>query len=475
MDAAALARIAEEQRRLNAEAIRKLASEIPECNRKPPTCSTNGENKEGPIYPPDNRATVQPPYSLWREPSILKAFRADVRKMGVVGEETVAATVYLLVTSRLLDKPVSAAIKGLSSSGKSFTLEQTLKFFPPESVVIMTAMSERALVYNKDDYKHRTLVLYEATALREGAEDNQTAYFVRTLLSEGHLKYPVTVRDKESGGFKTITVVKEGPTNMIVTTTKARVHAENETRLLSLNTNDTPKQTKAILYALADESIKGISDERLQAWHQLQAWLQTAEHRVTIPFAKELADFIPPVAVRLRRDFGNILNLIKSHAILHQASRPRDNDGRIIAKYADYEEVHDLVAHTVAEAVGQTVSDITRETVKTVNKLATDDGVTGTEIAKHLKLDKTTVSRRLSVAASGGYIRNMEERRGKPGRWVMGDPLPAAVALLPSVAELENLICNPQSPTIAGLEGDGCSVACTSEGIKREAPSETLI
>ena len=83
----------------------------------------------------------------------------------------------------------------------------------------MTAMCERALVYSTEEYAHRTLVLYEAAALREGIEDNLTAYFVRSLLSEGRIEYPVTVRDKD-GSFTTKTIVKEGPTNLIVTTTK---------------------------------------------------------------------------------------------------------------------------------------------------------------------------------------------------------------------------------------------------------------
>ena len=60
----------------------------------------------------------------------------------------------------------------------------------------MTAMSERALIYLEDGLAHRTVVLYEAVALREGREktdDNQTAYIVRSLLSEG--LHPVPDRD----------------------------------------------------------------------------------------------------------------------------------------------------------------------------------------------------------------------------------------------------------------------------------------
>ena len=60
-------------------------------------------------------------------------------------------------------------------------------------------MSERALVYSPEQYSHRTLIVYEVVALREGVEDDMTSYFVRSLLSEGRINYPVTVRDKDGG------------------------------------------------------------------------------------------------------------------------------------------------------------------------------------------------------------------------------------------------------------------------------------
>jgi hypothetical protein len=81
--------------------------------------------------------------------------------------------------------------------------------------------------------------------------------------------------------------------------------------------------------ALASEA--GGESPDLVAWHSLQEWLIAAERRVSVPYAGELAAMVPPVAVRLRRDFGALLNLIRAHTILHQASQERDADGRIVA------------------------------------------------------------------------------------------------------------------------------------------------
>ena len=65
--------------------------------------------------------------------------------LGVAGESAAVKLAYLAMISRLLVRPVSVALKGPSSSGKSFTVEQVLRLFPDEAYYSLTAMSERAL------------------------------------------------------------------------------------------------------------------------------------------------------------------------------------------------------------------------------------------------------------------------------------------------------------------------------------------
>src|SRR3712207_9265111 len=66
-------------------------------------------------------------------------------------------------------------------------------------------------------------------------------------------------------------------------------------------------------------------------------------------------------SVRLRRDFGALLNLIRAHAILHQATRERDENGQIIATLEDYARVRELVADLVSEGIDATVPGTVRE------------------------------------------------------------------------------------------------------------------
>jgi hypothetical protein len=385
-----------------------------------------------PLTQPRHRATVPPDLAV--DQRILDRFQVAVGRYGLVGESANAQLLYLSITSRLLERPVSVGVKGLSASGKSYTVEVTCHFFPAGAVIEMTAMSQRALVYSPDDYRHRVIVLYEVVALREAVEDDLTSYLMRSLLSEGRLHYEVTVRDPR-GGWTTKKIEKEGPTGLIFTTTKARIHRENETRVLSLASDDSPRQTKRVLLALAQEAVP----VDFAPWHQLQEWLEDCgERRVFIPYAATLAGLVPPVAVRLRRDFTAVLSLIKAHAFLHQASRARDMAGRVVANLEDYEVVRNLVAPLVAEGVGATVSAATRETVDAVRELGKGQGypVMVNEVAKSLSLDKSNASRRLSVAAAGGWVTNLEDRRGRPGRWVTAEPLPEDDGVLPVASQL---------------------------------------
>jgi hypothetical protein len=199
--------------------------------------------------------------------------------------------------------------------------------------------------------------------------------------------------------------------------------------------------------ALAEEA--ALDGPDVKPWHALQQWLERAERRVTIPYAKALAESVPPVAVRLRRDFGAVLNLIKAYALLHQASRQRDREGRIVATIADYTRVRELVAGLVSEGVEATVSSTVRETVTTVERLhdEAEKPATLRDIAEELKLDKSTTSRRVRTAIDKGFVKNLEDQRGKPGRYVPGDPLPDDIEILPSPEVLH------RCPVAGGFEG----------------------
>src|ERR671911_235413 len=416
---------------------------------------------------------------LAKAPNILERFAAELAQSGVAGEARIAKLLYLAVTSRLLERPVSIALKGPSSGGKSYLTEQVLRFFPKSAFYSLTAMSEKALAYSEEPLSHRILVIFEAT----GMSGDFATYLIRSLLSEGCIRYELV--EKTAEGLRPRLIERQGPTGLLITTTAVKLHPENETRLLSLTVTDTQDQTRAVMAALAEEASE--AGPNVEPWHALQLWLECAEHRVSIPYAKILADLIPPVAVRLRRDFGALLNLIRAYAVLHQATRERDAEGRIVATIEDYAAVRELVVDLVGEGVEATVPATVRETVEAVRRLregSNGEPVTVAELVRKLKLDRSTVSRRARNAKDRGHLRDLEDNPRKPSRLVLGDDLPDDVQILPTPDDVRASVkeCAPGSARLDGAQEPhrngqyskdaykACSRARVQEGIKTPPP-----
>src|SRR5262249_13659503 len=162
------------------------------------------------------------------EPDILTRFGKAIEGAGLVGETNNAKILYLALTSRLFEKPVSVAVKGVSAGGKSFTVESVLKFFPASAFFTRTEASAQSIAFSDEAFLHRSMVIFEAV----GTEQDYLTYVIRTLLSENRLSYELPVKTPD--GMKPQLLEKEGPTGLITTTTAAKLHPENETRLLSL-------------------------------------------------------------------------------------------------------------------------------------------------------------------------------------------------------------------------------------------------
>ncbi len=129
--------------------------------------------------------------TLAQRPDILEVFADELKLRGLAGERDNAKLVYLALTSRLLDRPVSLIVKGPSSGGKSFMVESVLAFFPPAAFYALSAMSERALAYSNEPLSHRHLILFEVAGMGPFA-----TYLIRSLLSEGCLNYETVEKTK---------------------------------------------------------------------------------------------------------------------------------------------------------------------------------------------------------------------------------------------------------------------------------------
>src|SRR5262249_1959293 len=153
-------------------------------------------------------------------------FAKDCSRM-IAGEKVNLKMLLLSGTSRLFEHKaaINVALKGPSGAGKSETREEAVKFFPPEDVITFTSLSPSALVYHEEDFAHKILSMGEAQDREQIAFQD---LLLRQLMSEGKLRHLVV---QKVGNDLVTVAVKNGPVVFWLTTTRNKLHPENETRL----------------------------------------------------------------------------------------------------------------------------------------------------------------------------------------------------------------------------------------------------
>jgi hypothetical protein len=221
-----------------------------------------------------------------------------------------------------------------------------LNLFPSTDIINLSFITAKALFHRQGDLNHQILYIAEHTG-GEGAD-----YSIRTALSEGEISIMLPEKDEVSGKWET--VEKRIPAKGLVfveTTTRSRVHHENQTRLFDLYTDESEGQTENILLMQAKqiELQKPEIVEEGKVWRAAQTILDN--YRVYIQYANEIAEEFPKKKTRARRDYPRLLSLIKSHTLLYQYQRSVDKEGRLIAKVEDLEAILPLAELVLSQSM----------------------------------------------------------------------------------------------------------------------------
>jgi len=372
--------------------------------------------------------------ALLKRSSLLYDYTRAVQGLGLVNEDKNIGILLLTLTSRLLDTIINLIIKGESSAGKSYLLKKCLEVFPEELFHEFTSMSSRALIYTEKDFQHKFVIIYEF----DGQNDEMN-YLIRTLQSEGRLKYEYTVKNKNDGNFMTCCIDKEGPTGFITTTTKAETFDENETRLFSLYIDESEHQTKEILKRLGtrfENNGRFALNEEIEIWKTVQRLLKP--YPVIIPYASWIADQIPAGKIRVRRDFERVMLTISVCALLHQYQRTKVTIGEteyVQASVADYLMVRELLEGTLIQTVNNQ-SPKTQRILETIIRIyeqkqekseggdfvkegseGTDTAdmkkglVTMNDLVQEMSSSRKTIHTWLAPAVNDGYVERVSEGR----------------------------------------------------------------
>jgi len=383
---------------------------------------------DGFASPTDRDALLEQCRALAEAPEILREFEAELRSYGVVGATDNFKLLMLTMVTRLFDQPVSVILKGNAAAGKSYTLATVLKYIPEDGYVMVSGMSDKAVIYDEESVRHRMLCIGEYAGLQS---ENGNAW-LRQLITEGELRYKVTAEGPD-GQRVTRDLRREGPTGVVMTTTALKVHPEDETRFLSIYLDATEEQRRAILAAQARRA-QGMQANKANAepWLALHSWVSAGPCEVLVPYAGTLADQADIRHGRASRDFPKVLALIKAHALLHQRRREIDSKGRVLANHEDYAAVYALLDPVLSRADGASVSENVRVVAAAVSVLATqtnhgDSGVPQTAIVQYLHdegLDRSApyVSRAVNDALDEGYLVNDDAgRRSRTHRLRVGE------------------------------------------------------
>jgi len=272
------------------------------------------------------------------------------------------------------------------------------------------------------------------------------------LAADNCMEYEVVEKNPKTGRFEARIIRKAGPTGLVTTCTKS-LGEQLGTRMLEVPVSDDEAQTRAVMKAHArDVAPTKVSPPDLAPFLALQRWLglQGAQ-RIIVPFADTLSDLVPAKAVRMRRDFRQLLTCIQAIALLYQCQREKTADGGIIAMLEDYCLARELLAPIFESIVAEGLTPAIRQTVE---KLKRGEEVSAAVLAQRLELSKATVSYRVRRAITGGWLVNNEPRPGHPAKLALGSPLPDASTVLPAPEVVQALFerLNRSAPTAEGFE-----------------------
>lgn len=330
----------------------------------PPPASTQQAAEPDPQQAGDDELAKMPAdvvesaRAMLRSPDLIRTILLDVERMGVVGEQQSALTVYLLATSRLLPKPFSGILQGVTSTGKSFVPDRISELIPPEGKILATSMTPSALFYMQaGSLRHRVVFAGE----RSRVEDDERAEATRPLremLESGWLRKAVPIKG-DDGKFETCIVEQEGPIAYLESTTLGTIFDEDKNRCLLLASDDSAAQTRRILDAVgqryANPASSTETSEIVARHHAAQRLLRRVV--VRIPFAPAIAAAMPTDRPESRRAISQCMGVVQAIALLRQFQRhPNPQHGTVVdAAIEDYAIARAMLLEPLGRSLGGTL------------------------------------------------------------------------------------------------------------------------
>jgi hypothetical protein len=270
-----------------------------------------------------------------------------------------------------------------------------IELFPPDSVMERSGLSGKALVHGKGSLAEKILFLHEYHCGKDAQQ------LLRLQQSDGHTQHEFTTMNGRRRG--TATAERVGAPVVLTTTTDEAVYPDDETRFLSIWSDESAEQSRAIVVArAAGPTIPDRSD--LPLWRlatSLIAW-KSGDFETPPEWLQYVAEELPTTKVRVRRDWDRFLNLCSAIALCRGDWKP---DRATNISFQDY-----CVAYRVLEpVVAATLRGVRTQEFNLAKAVASlnkrlQRPATVKEVAVELRYKESLVYKHMPGAVKAGLV-----------------------------------------------------------------------
>lgn len=354
-----------------------------------------------------------------RGPQLMERTAAALKASGLIGEEANGMILYVAMTSRQCEDPLSVICLARSGVGKSYLMERVALCMPEDSKLENTQFTENSFYYfRREEIRGRIFLIEDL----DGAQ--AVLYPIRELQSKKRISKTVTVKDR-TGAMRTISLVVEGPVSVIGCSTQESVYEDNANRSLLVHLDDSPEQDARIMdYQRAARA--GLTDKANESAvrNQLQDVQRVLRPiKVVNPYAPLIA--LPQEVFKPRRTLGLLLGFIEAITFYHQLQREEqaeESSGEVFIETTpeDIESAFALLSDTLFRKSDE-LSGACRSLLEWIraNLPTGQAGVTGSftaqAIRKRLRMAPRTLNRYLGELTAYGYLTQDKKKKHSGG------------------------------------------------------------
>lgn len=284
---------------------------------------------------------------LLNDPKLLDKLVKEISKKIAGEKDTIKAILLHLLGSLVKNTSIKTHlfVNSESSSGKSYICNQIRKIFPENCYEYKTKITPEVLTYwHNSKYEPEWTWDGKFLYLEDVRDDVLNSATFKIMASEGS-KATVVIKQKA------IDIEIKGSPVILLTSSNAIPNSEIINRFSIINLDETPEQTNRIIRKQLVIAINGEEDEYEEYFQE--ALSKLVRCKVILPqWISNLSNFFAEKNIRVRRDIGRFLDLMKASAVLHQYQRDFNTYGKLVYANEDDYEIARKVNEKIEDAGG---------------------------------------------------------------------------------------------------------------------------